>query len=440
MRRLNKLLSYLPATFNASPKNATALRFVYDDWFAYTVEGTTLTVLIAGPTLVVDLSQHTIASLAIYLNSQSGFRVTYVDRNVDELSATTLKDTLTGSLGVHQQLARDLKSIISTLELLGGKTSDNPAYPYLLTSEKNLKGITGIIREPVALYNQTSVIYGLMKAFSESLTTASDDVLDALDQMTILTADDKWLDLWGEYFSVPRDEDETDDAYGPRLIAEVIRPRINNIAIATAVQAAFGQPTTVTDVTLTEAYGGGTRPRYGLFDVVFGYDLESGLDLAQYSEAVVRFLDRFRAAGTHMRYVTLAGSDLNDAATVAADEGASQYMLAAVDAFEDAFGPSSDFLYDSTYNHDGTKNYCNGTFPWDDTEVEVVVSQTDDLVSTAPSEDFVLSIRPVLSDVVTEVTDGEWSLIALRSCKYDSTFTYGEGILHKPEKVVFVES
>ncbi len=84
-----------------------------------------------------------------------------------------------------------------------------------------------------------SVLYAFMDAYAFELEGAQQGVIDALDQMSIATADAFWLDYWGNLFGIPRLHDpreEVDDVYRVRIIREVLRTRVNAFSIEQAVR------------------------------------------------------------------------------------------------------------------------------------------------------------------------------------------------------------
>lgn len=183
-----------------------------------------------------------------------------------------------------------------------------------------------------------SLLLSHLDAVGSEVFLAATQVLNALDQMSTTTADGEWLDEWGGYFGIPRNSGEPDRYYGSRIIAEVIRPRENNVAIASAIRLAFGQEASVIDSAMlddvshffdgvvtydgTHLYNASILSIYGLFDVTIDYNLESSLDQSQYAASVRQFIEKFRAAGTHMRSLFLGGTVFGDAVDAAADAAA----------------------------------------------------------------------------------------------------------------------
>lgn len=157
--------------------------------------------------------------------------------------------------------------------------------------------------------------------------SASADAAPA--QISTGSAEGEWLDEIGSYYAVARLDGETDAAYGPRIIAEVIAPKSNNVALEIAIKRAFGQSATVTDVrewepafpllngaiTLNGAHllHATATPRYGLFDVTVGYDFETGPEIDSFRSQMKAFIGRVRAAGTHLRALDFSSGDVADA-------------------------------------------------------------------------------------------------------------------------------
>jgi hypothetical protein len=179
-------------------------------------------------------------------------------------------------------------------------------------------------------------------------------------EMSLTTADGEWLDYLGGYYGVPRLAGELDAQYAPRIQAEVLRPKSNNLAIEIAIEAYTGTAVTVTDVVEysnpTPAYNGaitynGTseynatgHPLYGLFDINVGYDLLNGLDISSFGNTVASLIERLRAAGTHLRALSLSGGQLSDTYSGSSEVLATQPIAVtaalsdAANAYADAIG------------------------------------------------------------------------------------------------------
>lgn len=282
-----KLISYLNRVFDKDPHSFLALRLRYS--------GTSMTWIISdnvlkttvvggvGSSLSVDLTAHTIASLAAYLSGQPGYSVAYADST--ELSLLSAKVLIDGS---------------------GDQDASNgdhiPAY--------------------------TSLLWAYLEAFANELKSVSYQIDQALIQMNMRKAEAFWLDEWGGYYGISRKTGETDSAYSNRIIIEVLRPRGNNIAIEMALRELLGQPVTVSDVTIygsavPKFNGGNTyngaiqfntaaESLYGLFDIDYYYNLESGVDMTGYETLIREYVEMLRDAGTFLRGLNLKASQLSD--------------------------------------------------------------------------------------------------------------------------------
>lgn len=188
-----------------------------------------------------------------------------------------------------------------------------------------------------ALWAWTDWHYGFLDAAAAELDLAVQNIQRIPLEMATTTADGEWLDSLGTLYAVPRMAGETDGSYGPRIIAEVLRPKSNNKAMELLIQAVTGQSVTVTDVSEnsppfpqhngavkrdgTYHYTSITGVLYGLFDVVVGYDLLGGSDPATFEATCAALANRIRAAGTYLRSLSLTGSILSDAVPAPADGG-----------------------------------------------------------------------------------------------------------------------
>jgi len=314
MRLTQKLLSFLNRVFDKDPAQFLALRLQYDGGMVWQVADGSLTTTVtggSGHSLTVDLSQYSVAQLANFLGTQQGYSVAYVDRS--ELSA------------------------LSALVLIDG-------------------GSDIALSNGDHLYGYTSELWSYMEAQSSELETAEAQIGEMLNQMSTVTASNEWLDELGSYYVVPRLQGELDSQYGPRIIAEVLRPRGNNVAMEAAIKVYTGQNAKVTDVTLYGAtfplyngaitrnsayhYNASRVPLYGLFDVEYGYDLINGGDITAFQQTVRDLINRLRDAGTHLRSLLLTGSMLADSLTPPTDGG--QLSITVGAAFSDALSAPTD--------------------------------------------------------------------------------------------------
>lgn len=298
MKLTEKLLGFLHRVFDKDPMQFLALRLSYvGGTMSWKVaEGVLTTSVVGGPgqNLTVDLANYTVRQLVSYLAAQPGYVVLSMDGSENaDLSARVLLD--------------DARSIDQT-------NGDH-------------------------LYGYTNFLFSYLEAQAVELQAAEVQIGQALRQMNTQTAEGEWLDEHGSYLGVPRLQGETDGQYGPRMIAEILRPRGNNVAIEMAISDFTGQDTKVVDVTL---YGAAT-PKYdatitengarrydaspalllGLFDVTYGYDLLNGADVTTFRQTLTDLIGRLRDAGTHLRSLLLQSSAIGDAFPNAPTDGAS---------------------------------------------------------------------------------------------------------------------
>lgn len=285
MKLTKKLLGYLNRVFSRDPKPFLAIRIRYAGGMHWKVADGILTTTVtggAGASLTIDLSQYTLSGLAGFIAGQTGYEVLRLDSEHADLSARVLIDA-------------------------EGDQDDSSGDH---------------------LYGYTSLLWAVLEAIAVQLGKLEKQIILAPDQMSIGTAEGMWIDEIGGYFGVLRETGESDEVYGPRIIAEVVRPRSNNIAIESAIQAYTSQVATVVDVELPgytgPLYNGaidydGTSYHdstgttfYGLFDVAYAYDLLNGGDLTDFQNSVRALIGRLRAAGTHLRALALQTSAVND--------------------------------------------------------------------------------------------------------------------------------
>ncbi len=295
MKLTRRLLGYLYRAFDTDPDAYTAFRLSsVDGLLRWTIADRVMTTTVDGLNAqTISLAGHTIGSLAATLALVPGYRV--------------------------EDLAGDERIKLAAVSLIDG--TGNPS---------ELNG------DRLRAYQ--SLTWAYLDACAVELKAMSDAAAQAPRQMATATAEGDWLDELGSYYNVGRLVGEDDAAYGARIVAEVIAPKNNNVALEIAIKRAFGQSVSVTDVrlwgdafpllngviSLNGAYtlNASATPLYGLFDVAVGYDLESGPSVEEFQVQVRAFIDRVRAAGTHLRALALTGSSLGDAVDEATDGAA----------------------------------------------------------------------------------------------------------------------
>jgi len=311
-----KLLLYLHRVFDKNPYSKLALRVRYD--------GTGLTWSISNGVLALNAtggsgSSHTfgianfkIGELADFISALPGYSVPYQDTS-----------------------DYALLSALSLLDSAGDINTSNGDH----------------------VYGYTNILYSYLDSNSAEIGAAKVQINNALAQMSTATAQDEWLDYHGGFYKEPRKQGEIDENYAPRIIAGVLRPRGNNVAIATAIQSiAFGaqraaSPDTgflldesgglllddsgsplmlesdgapivsvidsVDNTGIAITYNGlirhdgtefydaglGSLGAYGFFDVDFSYDFSGAVSQSSYFNIITDTVENFRDAGTHLRTV-----------------------------------------------------------------------------------------------------------------------------------------
>lgn len=314
MQLTQTLLGYLNRVFNKDPARVLALSFNHAYPMSWQVQDSVLTTVVlnggTGGNLTIDLTQYTFAELVNYIAAQPGYVTPYLAPSMANIGAAAL------------------------LDASGSVTPDDPAQP---------------------MYAYTSVLWAYLECNAAELELAAAQIKNLPLQMSTTTADTIWLDTLGTYYKVPRLAGEEDSSYGPRIIASVLRPMSNNVAMEMAITAFTGQDTTVTDVVLPgvtgNAYNGvktyngaidhdsANTPVYGLFDVEYGYDIINGQDPTTFAQTVTALINTLRAAGTHLRDLSLVGSNLTDTLTPPTDAFS---MIEVVAPFADSLTPPTD--------------------------------------------------------------------------------------------------
>jgi hypothetical protein len=262
MQLTTKLIGFLNRVFLRDPKSTLAFQLFYDGAMTWRVADGILTINVVGGSgisHVIDLSRFTIDTLCIFLDGQLGFNVTSENFEVfGTLSALVLVDA-TGDQAV--------------------------------TGGHDFNGYT-------------SLVWAWMDAAANELRTASIQSGEALRQMSVPTANDNWLDVHGNFYDTPRLSGELDAAYGPRIIANVIQAKGNNVAIEAALAIAFNAVSVeIDDYNVITVAGDGTKS-YGLFDADIAVPLGSPVDITV-DQSARSIIDKFRDAGTHLRLLTL---------------------------------------------------------------------------------------------------------------------------------------
>lgn len=84
--------------------------------------------------------------------------------------------------------------------------------------------------------------YALIDMFEKELSQVEKDTLDSRIQSTLKKATDKYLDLYGEWYGLYRQDNEDDDTYRNNIITYVLLKRGTNDSIIKAIKRFFDNP------------------------------------------------------------------------------------------------------------------------------------------------------------------------------------------------------
>jgi len=295
MRFLRKLLSHLYSAASTDPDAFAAMRISHPDGGRWSVAEATMTLQPLSDPLpdatVLDLRSHTLRTLA------------------------------------------------AAISALGWQVDD-------LHAEQRDRGAICLIEETVSLAERPTgavlaydnPIYAHLDANAVELAAAEAVAGSVADQLAVPSADEIWLVELGDQYGIPRLPAEAVEDYRARIIAELIQPKSNNLAMAAVIERATGQSVSVLDVTLygpsvplydgaiehdgTYHHDSDAKALYGLFDVTVGFSLEGSMDLADFIATVSAQAKRLRAAGTSLRAVSITGGSMADTAPGPASEPA----------------------------------------------------------------------------------------------------------------------
>lgn len=314
-RLTEKLLGFLYSALNKSPERFVAFRAQHTSGtFRYSILNYAFTCYVNDVAVLSgNLKDYTVLSLAEALGRLNGVSIVYrAGQEVMGLSACVLLD------GTGNQ----------------AESNGDCFYAY------------------------DSPLWAYMESVGKELGEAELSIAAMLDQMSLQTADDYWLDYWGEHFGVARSDGERDADYSKRIVIEVLRPRGNNKAIEAAIFERFAQKATVVDVpmyrnqtnTFNGAYFFNGAPHYynatedvyyGLFNVVAAYDLLGSESPTAFATEVRRFVEKFRDAGTQMLSLNLSGAVITENDSIPVIDS---HALEAVASLSDSFTAPSENL------------------------------------------------------------------------------------------------
>lgn len=276
-----KLLLWLHRIFDKDAHQQLALRLQYDGGMVWTIANGVLTTVVtggSGANQTIDLAGYTIGTLSDYLATLPGYSVPFQD---------------TSAYGLLSALV-----LLDTSNDIGTSNGDH-------------------------IYGYTSLLWAYLESVGAELGAVKAQIPQALRQMSIPTAEGEWLDFQGGFYRVPRNQSELDPFYAPRIIASVLQPRGNNVAIAVAIQTVAVDALrvrvtdAVDDLEFAITYNGlihfdgsafydagvGANSVYGFFDVDFSYDFLGSVTQSTFFSQILETVEAFRDAGTQLRAV-----------------------------------------------------------------------------------------------------------------------------------------
>ena len=152
------------------------------------------------------------------------------------------------------------------------------------------------------LYIFENLLWVLLRPLGFALEARSEGISSALAQLNLLTSEGEWADTWGRFLGIRRHAGEADATYTARMKHEIIRGRENNLALAQILADDFGiEDVVIEDLlplvliwneTRWQSYVAGQIYNSGAFRVI--YADPGGVD----SRQVVAAVAKHKSAGT----------------------------------------------------------------------------------------------------------------------------------------------
>ena len=217
-----------------------------------------------------------------------------------EVDALTLTlDNVTIPLGRF----KTLDMLADDLRRSGYAVQVNPAVAHR-TSAGLVDGAGSGTLAELAL--QDSVLWSMSLPGALAQIQVQNAMVEAVDQLNFMHADGGWLDLWGRYFDVPRQDGQTDAVYADFIRKEILRTRANGLSIQVAVKDWTGH-----DIIIREPWrelfiwdksrfdGGDCRWQDGNF-WTFGTIQPAGAVIASDWDEIMPVVQRNRALGCYV--------------------------------------------------------------------------------------------------------------------------------------------
>lgn len=291
----DRLLRELPTSFDTDPHAEPGLSLAYDGVATVTVFRRRLTTRVQGGTgtsIAIDLTGKSLTQLVTELNSYAGYT-----------AVVTADDGTRPAIGLIEVMDKPLPGVSASTggagELPAGEApageSGDVTVAFSVTADSRLDQFT-------------SLLWNIVVPISWILHDGIDLQEHAAQQSRSLwSAEGVWLEYWGSlYGGTVRKSGETDAPFAVRIMREVLRPRLNNVALEQILEDELGIHALVTNLFPEAWIVGGTLGRIAgrkysrtTFEVTVS-DLIDG---------VKELVTRSRAAGTlpFYRYQILQG-------------------------------------------------------------------------------------------------------------------------------------
>lgn len=177
-----------------------------------------------------------------------------------------------------------------------------------------LKHLHPLMRRKRKSKDYQDVNYAIINALQEQFTEMESDSVKSKIQSSLETATGEYLDIWGDWFGLPRKEKEHDTEYRNRIIEYFLLKRGTNNAIIKAVKDYFND--SETDITIYEPFQNifftnrsklngndhlmGHYYRFAVIDVTIG---------RPFPPEIIDIINKFKPAGVQL-FLTFDGASL----------------------------------------------------------------------------------------------------------------------------------
>ena len=319
---LTRLLDSLYTPFNKDPGRVLALRIgVLDGALTWFVADGVLSLRPTGGSamsLDIDLSPHTISGLYTLVRQQPGYTATanFLDQAGQE-DPPTAENLLLSLSSLGEWDAPILPSgnpltVADSAQIIGLYAGFAYGVPVVTNAAIASLSALALVdsRGDAAqsngdhLYVSTSLLWTYLRTIATQLVRARAQIVEMLRQMVMTQSEGEWAELWGSHYGVGRIAGETDTEYTARIVVEVLRARVNHLAIESVLEETLDVPVWIREpwreiFTLSQsALSGPHKLQDGDFYNYCVLEAQSKASRA----AVAPLAERNKAAGVRMWY------------------------------------------------------------------------------------------------------------------------------------------